>query len=172
VVASPRRCYIGLGANLGDPADRVVQAMGWLDALPGTAGVARSSLYRSPPQGPQDQPDFCNAVCALDTALEPMALLDHLQALEQRAGRTRGEHWGPRTLDLDIISYDQRVVHHARLTLPHPWAHRRAFVLVPWLEIAPDACLPGLGAAREHLSAADRATVRPWSAASPSAGCA
>ena len=97
--------YIGLGSNLDDPAAQVTGAMRELAAIPGTRLAARSSLYRSAPMGPQDQPDFINAVVRIDTALGAQALLDELQALEQAHGRVRGQPWGPRTLDLDILLY-------------------------------------------------------------------
>lgn len=128
--------YIGLGSNLADPAAQLCQAFNELDCLPLCQTIACSSLYATPPIGPQDQPDFINAVVLLKTALSPLALLDQLQALEQRHRRQRLRHWGPRTLDLDVLLYGQRTLMHPRLQVPHPRMHERAFVLVPLAEIA------------------------------------
>jgi 2-amino-4-hydroxy-6-hydroxymethyldihydropteridine diphosphokinase len=111
--------------------------------------VARSSLYRSAPVGYLDQPDFINAVARLETELAPRALLEALLALEQQCGRTREFLNAPRTLDLDVLLYDDLVHHEHGLTIPHPQMHLRAFVLQPLLEIAPDCMIPGIGAAAE-----------------------
>ena len=143
--------YVGIGANLDDPAARVRRAFAALDALPRTRVRRRSSLYRSAPQGYRAQPDFVNAVAELQTALEPRELLGALQALEAQAGRERSFPNAPRTLDLDLLLYDGERIDEKALTLPHPRMHERAFVLVPLLEIAPDAAIPGLGAARDCL---------------------
>lgn len=137
------RAWIGLGGNLDDPAARIRRALVWLHELPGTRLTGSSSLYGSRPVGPADQPDFINAVAELDTELEPLALLDALQQLEARAGRQRGRHWGERTLDLDILLFDDRVVDEPRLRIPHPEMARRGFVLVPLAELAPGLRLPG-----------------------------
>src|SRR5690606_32248818 len=113
--------YIGLGGNLGDPADRLRAAAQDLAAIPQTQLKHVSSLYRSPPPGPPDQPHYVNAVAALETALAPEALLDALQALEARHGRVRdGQRWGPRTLDLDLLLYGAAQLATPRLTVPHP----------------------------------------------------
>ena len=137
--------YIGLGSNLDDPRGHVERALDELDGLPLTQLAAASSCYASRPVGPQDQPDFINAVARLETRLSPLALLDQLQALEQRHARVRQRHWGPRTLDLDLLAYDDRQLHHPRLRLPHPELARRAFVVIPLHELAPALELPGLG---------------------------
>ncbi|SPJ35309.1 2-amino-4-hydroxy-6-hydroxymethyldihydropteridine diphosphokinase [Kushneria phyllosphaerae] len=136
------RVWIGLGSNLDQPRRQVLSALEDLAGLPLTELSASSSLYGSRPVGPQDQPDFVNAVAVLDTLLSPLALLDQLQALEQRHRRVRQRHWGPRTLDLDILLYDDRVLDLARLVVPHPWLTSRAFVVQPMLEIDPELCLP------------------------------
>ncbi|GGX85395.1 2-amino-4-hydroxy-6-hydroxymethyldihydropteridine pyrophosphokinase [Litchfieldella qijiaojingensis] len=136
------RAYIGLGSNLDSPSDQVERALMALDRLPLSQLVARSSLYASRPVGPQDQPDFVNAVAALDTRLSPLALLDQLQALEQRHGRQRLRHWGPRTLDLDLLLYDDSHIDTPRLRVPHPRMVDRGFVLVPLAEVAPTLRLP------------------------------
>ncbi|WP_456268355.1 2-amino-4-hydroxy-6-hydroxymethyldihydropteridine diphosphokinase [Kushneria sp. AK178] len=135
--------WIGLGSNLDSPHQQVLTALEGLAGLPLTRLDARSSLYSSRPVGPQDQPDFVNAVAVLNTRLSPLALLDQLQALEQRHRRVRKQHWGPRTLDLDMLLYDDRVLDLARLVIPHPRLGERAFVVQPMLEIAPDLRLPG-----------------------------
>lgn len=129
--------YIGLGSNLSTPVEQVSQALSELATLPLSRLVATSSLYASRPVGPQDQPDFINAVAALQTRLSPLALLDQLQALEQQHRRQRMRHWGPRTLDLDLLLYGQLSIDVPRLRVPHPQMVKRAFVLVPLAEIAP-----------------------------------
>ncbi|WNL39339.1 2-amino-4-hydroxy-6-hydroxymethyldihydropteridine diphosphokinase [Halomonas sp. PAMB 3232] len=131
------RAYIGLGSNLDEPVRQVSLAMKELDELPLTSVKAASSLYSSRPVGPQDQPDFVNAVVELETTLSPLALLDQLQALEQRHRRRRLRHWGPRTLDLDLLLFDDARIEHPRLKVPHPHMRERAFVLVPLQELDP-----------------------------------
>lgn len=135
------RAYIGLGSNLDHPIEQVETALQELDGLPDSRLIAASPLYRSRPLGPP-QPDYINAVAALDTGLEPIELLDQLQALEHRHKRERLEHWGPRTLDLDLLVYDALTMDHPRLQLPHPELHRRNFVLYPLADIAPELVLP------------------------------
>ncbi|NDL70944.1 2-amino-4-hydroxy-6-hydroxymethyldihydropteridine diphosphokinase [Vreelandella alkaliphila] len=131
--------YIGLGSNLDDPISQIRHALSELGELPLCQLVATSSLYTTRPVGPQDQPDFINAVAALETKLSPLALLDQLQALEQRHRRRRLQHWGPRTLDLDLLLYDQEMIKRPRLQVPHPYMHERAFVLVPLEELVSTA---------------------------------
>lgn len=131
--------YIGLGSNLENPVAQVRQALDELDGLPLSSLVAQSSLYATPPLGPQDQPDFINAVAVVKTALSPLSLLDQLQALEQRHRRQRLRHWGPRTLDLDLLLYGQQTIERPRLRVPHPHMHKRAFVLVPLAEVTTTA---------------------------------
>lgn len=134
-------CYIGLGSNLEDPHQQLERAFNELASLPQTQLTARSSLYGSKAVGPI-QPDYINAVAAVDTVLEPLALLDELQAIEEAHRRQRTLRWGPRTLDLDILLYADRVMASERLTLPHPRLAERNFVLVPLAEIAPHLQLP------------------------------
>jgi 2-amino-4-hydroxy-6-hydroxymethyldihydropteridine diphosphokinase len=136
------RAWVGLGSNLADPRSQLELALEELDQLPLTRLSIASRLYTSRPLGPRAQPDFINAVAGLETRLSPLALLDQLQALEQRHRRVRGRHWGPRTLDLDLLLFDQECLSVPRLTLPHPEMARRAFVLVPLAEMAPDLRLP------------------------------
>ena len=138
--------YVGLGSNLDEPEQQVRGGLRELDQLPGTRLVRQSSLYQSPPLGPPGQPDFVNAVAMLATSLEAHSLLDQLQGLEQQHGRERGERWGPRTLDLDLLLYGRDTIDSPRLQVPHPQMSRRAFVLVPLFELAPHLVLPGLGA--------------------------
>lgn len=143
--------YVGIGANLGNPAARVQGAFAALDALRGTRLVKRSSLYRTAPQGYEEQPDFVNAVAELDTQLAAQDLLAGLQGIEAHAGRSRSFRNAPRTLDLDLLLYGGERIDQPGLAVPHPRMHERAFVLVPLLEIAPDVHVPGAGAARECL---------------------
>lgn len=147
---------IGLGSNLGDPVRQVESAMDELARLPDTRLTARSSLYRSRPVGPQDQPEFINAVVRLETALTAFTLLQHMQAIENNHDRRRGgRRWGPRTLDLDLLLYGDEVVDTDELKVPHPEMCRRGFVLQPLLEIAPDAVIPGSAPVRELIRDVD-----------------
>lgn len=116
--ASPQLAYIGLGSNLESPIEQVREALNELAMLPLSRLVVASSLYASRPVGPQDQPDFINAVAALETHLSPLALLDQLQALEQQHRRRRQRHWGPRTLDLDLLLYANDAIDTPRLRVP------------------------------------------------------
>ncbi len=137
------RCYIGLGANLADPVDQLQRAITHLAQIPNSCVVAVSALYGSKPMGPQDQPDYVNAVAAMDTTLSAEALLDALQHIELEHGRQRkAERWGPRTLDLDMLLYGQQQIATDRLTVPHYGMTTREFVLYPLHEIAPALCLP------------------------------
>ncbi|MEJ8820922.1 2-amino-4-hydroxy-6-hydroxymethyldihydropteridine diphosphokinase [Variovorax humicola] len=135
------RAYVGLGANLGDAKAAVERAIEALDALPQTRVAARSSMYRSAPFEATG-PDFFNAVAALETDLEPIALLAELQRLELQAGRERPYRNAPRTLDLDLLLHGAAVLDSPILTLPHPRMLQRAFVLLPLAEIAPDLVTP------------------------------
>lgn len=140
---TPLRCYIGLGANLEQPVAQLQQAVQALKQLAQSTLVAVSGFYGSKPMGPQDQPDYVNAVAAIDTTLTPEQLLDALQQIEQQQGRKRkAERWGPRTLDLDILLYGKQVIATERLTVPHYGLRVREFVLYPLYEIAPQLNLP------------------------------
>ena len=134
-----------MGSNLGDPAAQIRRALQALAAMPETRLVRRSSLYRNPPAGYLDQPDFVNAVARIETRLAPRDLLERLLAIERAHGRVRDLPNGPRTLDLDILLYGERIVREPELTIPHPRMLERAFVLVPLAEIAPEAVVPGDG---------------------------
>lgn len=133
--------YIGLGSNLDDPVAQLMRAFDELAMLPQSRLVQRSALYSSKPVGPA-QPDFVNAVVRLDTELSPLALLDALQTLEQAHHRVRLQHWGPRTLDLDLLLYGNQTIDEDRLKVPHPYLTQRSFVLYPLAEISPDLHLP------------------------------
>ncbi|HJS37629.1 MAG TPA: 2-amino-4-hydroxy-6-hydroxymethyldihydropteridine diphosphokinase [Burkholderiales bacterium] len=143
--------YIGLGSNLNEPRAQVVEAFDELAALPQTRMVARSPLYRSAPVDAPGQPDFVNAVAAVQTELSAAQLLDALQGIEARHARQRSTRNAPRTLDLDLLLYDEMSLSSPTLTLPHPRMHLRAFVLRPLLDLDPRAEIPGRGAARELL---------------------
>ena len=143
----PHTAFIGLGSNLEDPRGQLLRAFAEIEVLPDTRLMARSSLYRSAPLGYPDQPEFVNAVAKIATALMPQALLQALLEIEHRHGRERIFRNAPRTLDMDVLLYDDKQLHEHGLTIPHPQMHLRAFVLQPLLEIAPDAGIPGIGRA-------------------------
>ncbi|MBZ4192723.1 MAG: 2-amino-4-hydroxy-6-hydroxymethyldihydropteridine diphosphokinase [Candidatus Contendobacter sp.] len=147
------RAYIGIGSNLDHPVAQVQHAFQALNDLPSSAGVVRSPLYcTAPVGGPPGQPDYINAVAALDTMLTPDDLLNALQALETAQGRVRAVRWGTRTLDLDVLLYGQMTSTDPWLTLPHPRLHQRAFVLRPLHDIAPLLTIPGRGMLAELLA--------------------
>ncbi|MFT5260761.1 MAG: 2-amino-4-hydroxy-6-hydroxymethyldihydropteridine diphosphokinase [Gammaproteobacteria bacterium] len=152
--------YIGLGANLDQPQQQLEQALHELAQLPNTELIEHSSLYHSKPVGPQDQPDYINAVALLETQLEPLVLLDALQQLEQDHGRIRNRHWGERTLDLDIILIDNQVINNERLQVPHPHAQQRSFVLIPLSEINPALTFPDGTAVEQLLTELDNDLIR------------
>lgn len=152
--------YIGLGANLNQPQQQLEQAFIELAQLPHSRLVAKSSLYHSKPVGPQDQPDYINAVALLETQLEPLVLLDALQQLEQNHGRIRKRHWGERTLDLDIILIDNCLIDSDRLKVPHPFAQQRSFVLYPLSEINPKLVFPNGKALEQLLTELDNDLIR------------
>jgi 2-amino-4-hydroxy-6-hydroxymethyldihydropteridine diphosphokinase len=138
--------YIGLGSNLDNPAGQIEQAFELIEKLPETRVIARSSLYRSAPFGPVEQPDFINAVVSVMTSLAATTLLEHLQEIERSQGRIRGNvRWGPRVLDLDLLVYGDAVIEKPELMVPHPGIAARNFVLLPLREIAPDLVVPNLG---------------------------
>ena len=145
--------YIGLGSNLADPASQIKSARTVIRALKGIHELAFSSLYYSLPMGPQDQPDYFNAVIAIETTLLPMILLRALQTIENAQGRIRKtERWSARTLDLDILLYDNQIIDLPDLAVPHIGIAERAFVLHPLSEIAPHIQVPGHGALADLLS--------------------
>jgi 2-amino-4-hydroxy-6-hydroxymethyldihydropteridine diphosphokinase len=136
------RAAIALGSNIEDPEAQVTRAFDEISALPQTRLVKRSRLHRTKPVGYADQPDFVNAMALVETALEPRALLDALLAIERKHGRKRTIPNGPRTLDLDIIIYGERVIDEPGLKVPHPRAKEREFVMVPLKEVWPDVVIP------------------------------
>lgn len=159
MAAAPHQACIALGANIGDPLRQVEAGFAALAALPATRLIARSSLYRSAPVGYADQPDFVNAVALIETALDPHALLAALLATERVHGRVREFANAPRTLDLDIVLYADRVVHEPGLTIPHARMLERAFVMVPLAEIAPAMVVPGHGRVRELVLQLDPGSI-------------
>ena len=152
---TPVTAYIALGANLEDPVVQVRAGLAALATLPDTQLLMQSSLYRTAPVGYADQPDFINAVAAVDTELSPRELLDALLAIELNHGRVRQFANAPRTLDLDVLLYDDVKVNESGLTIPHPRMHERAFVLAPLAEIAPLCEIPGHGRVSELLRSLD-----------------
>jgi 2-amino-4-hydroxy-6-hydroxymethyldihydropteridine diphosphokinase len=145
--------YIGLGANLGEPRRQLTEALTAMSGLPETRLARHSGFYRTAPVGHEEQPDFLNAVAALDTRLAPGVLLEGLQGIERRHGRERPFANAPRTLDLDLLLFGDERIARPGLTVPHPRMHERAFVLQPLLELDPAISIPGKGRAGELLSA-------------------
>ena len=139
------RVFIGIGSNIADPESQVHSAQQALKTLPMTRFIGCSSMYKSPPMGPQDQPDYINAVTELETLLTPHDILDCLQKIEEQQGRVRGRHWGERTIDLDLLLYGDELIADARLKVPHLGIAQRAFVLYPLAEIDADIMIPGIG---------------------------
>jgi 2-amino-4-hydroxy-6-hydroxymethyldihydropteridine diphosphokinase len=158
------RAFVGVGANLGDAQATARAALQALGRLPQTQRLACSSLYRSAPVDATG-PDYVNAVAELRTALPPHELLRCLQVIEQTFGRTRGARHAPRTLDLDLLLYGDRMQHDGELTLPHPRLHLRAFVLQPLAELDPMLTLPGLGALAPWLRRASHQAIERIAAA-------
>jgi 2-amino-4-hydroxy-6-hydroxymethyldihydropteridine diphosphokinase len=146
------RAVIALGSNVGEPERQVRAAFDEIAALPYTRLLDKSRLRWTEPVGYQDQPAFVNACALIETALKPRALLDRLLDIEQRHGRVREIRNGPRTLDLDIVVYGDKVVAEPGLTIPHPRAHERRFVLEPLVEVWPEAVIAGKGEAKELLA--------------------
>jgi len=140
-----RTCLIALGGNLGDVRDAFIRAREMLNERVHCHVTDSSLLYRTPPMGPADQPEYLNAVIRLESGLSPPQLLQALQGIEQRLGRRRDKRWGPRTLDLDIIACEDLIMDTPALTIPHAQMHERMFVLRPLCDIAPDWHHPKLG---------------------------
>jgi 2-amino-4-hydroxy-6-hydroxymethyldihydropteridine diphosphokinase len=146
------RAYVGLGSNLAGPERQLHQAFSAMALIPSTRVLRQSSLYRSRPMGPKDQPDYLNACAELDTGLTAHALLQELQQIESRQGRVRdGLRWGPRTLDLDLLMYGNSRIEDETLIVPHPEIPNRGFVLAPLAEIAPELQIPGMGHVQDLL---------------------
>ncbi|BCG94881.1 2-amino-4-hydroxy-6-hydroxymethyldihydropteridine diphosphokinase [Mesorhizobium sp. 131-2-1] len=150
--------YLSLGGNLGDPARSMAAALRLLDGDDKTSVVAVSSLYRTPPWGKLDQPDFLNAAATITTGLTPRELLDLCLDAERRLKRVREERWGPRLIDIDILVFGDRVIHETGLEVPHPRMLERAFVLAPLAEIAPELAIGGKSVS-ERLGAVDTSGI-------------
>ncbi|MBE4576102.1 2-amino-4-hydroxy-6-hydroxymethyldihydropteridine diphosphokinase [Vibrio navarrensis] len=157
------RAYIAIGSNLADPVAQANRAIAALKSLPNSELVAVSQLYSSTPMGPQNQPDYINAVAEIQTELTPLQLLDCTQAIELEQGRVRKEErWGPRTLDLDLLLYGNEVIDSERLTIPHYGMKEREFVLYPLAEIAPNLTLPDGTRLAELLTQVERNGLGIW----------
>lgn len=155
--------YIAVGSNLGDPVAQAKLAIQALETIPSTRVLEASSLYSSTPMGPQNQPDYINAVVKIETELEPIELLDNTQKIELEQGRVRkDERWGPRTLDLDILLYGQQIIDEPRLTVPHYGMKEREFVLYPLQEIEPNLTLPDGSTLASLLEVVDQNGLRVW----------
>ncbi|MET8981805.1 2-amino-4-hydroxy-6-hydroxymethyldihydropteridine diphosphokinase [Streptomyces sp. NPDC004539] len=160
---NPQWAVLSLGSNLGNRLETLQGAIDALEDTPGLRIKAVSPVYETEPWGvdPASQPSYFNAVVVLKTTLPPSSLLERAHAVEEAFDRVRADRWGARTLDVDIVSYAEVVDDDPRLTLPHPRAHERAFVLAPWYDVDPDAKLPGRGAVAELLGEVGREGVVP-----------
>ncbi|QXX83044.1 2-amino-4-hydroxy-6-hydroxymethyldihydropteridine diphosphokinase [Providencia sp. R33] len=155
--------YIAIGSNLGEPLKQAQQAIAALDAIPDSRVIATSPIYRTKPLGPQDQPDFLNLAVCLETSLEPEVLLNYTQQIELDLGRVRkDERWGPRTLDLDIMLFGNRVINTPRLTVPHYGLKEREFMLYPLSDIAPTFVFPDGELLSERLTHVPRNGLLFW----------
>lgn len=143
--------YLSLGSNLGDKEDNLRQAVERISAVPGVRILKRSSLYRTDPVGYTEQDWFLNAVLKVESDLSPLDFLDRTQAIEKDLGRQRLIHWGPRTIDIDMLLFNGEVIDHPRLRVPHPEMTKRLFVLVPLHEVDPDVPIPQAGAVKDVL---------------------
>lgn len=139
------RVYIGLGSNIEQPLMQITNAISALNDLPDSRVLADSGYFVSKPMGPQDQPDFVNAVVEMETALSASDLLSHCQFIERQQGRIKMRHWGERCIDLDILLYGDQQIETEELAVPHPGICKRDFVYMPLLKLAPDVDIPGAG---------------------------
>ncbi|MGC9500371.1 2-amino-4-hydroxy-6-hydroxymethyldihydropteridine diphosphokinase [Streptomyces sp. WG7] len=162
-LSNPKRAVIALGANLGNRLETLQGAIDALEDTPGVRVKGVSPVYETEPWGvdPDSQPSYFNAVVVLKTTLPPSSLLERAHAVEEAFHRVRDERWGPRTLDVDIIAYAEVVSDDPQLTLPHPRAHERAFVLAPWHDVDPEAQLPGHGPVADLLASVPRDGIAP-----------
>ena len=147
--------YIGLGSNMHSPIKQIKSAIKLIEEIASTEITDVSSLYKSKPVGPQDQDDYINAVVKIETELMPYELLERIQEIEKQHGRIRGERWGPRVIDLDILMFGNKIMTDQKLTIPHPEIHNRSFVLVPLAEIDSDCEIPGKGLISDLLATID-----------------
>ncbi|MEV7193873.1 2-amino-4-hydroxy-6-hydroxymethyldihydropteridine diphosphokinase [Streptomyces sp. NPDC093510] len=162
-LSNPKRAVISLGSNLGNRLETLQGAVDALEDTPGLRVKAVSPVYETEPWGvdPGTQPSYFNAVVVVKTTLPPASLLERAQAVEEAFHRVRDERWGPRTIDVDIVAYADVVSDDPALTLPHPRAHERAFVLAPWHDVEPEARLTGRGPVAQLLDAVTRDGVAP-----------
>ncbi|MCX3063255.1 2-amino-4-hydroxy-6-hydroxymethyldihydropteridine diphosphokinase [Streptomyces beihaiensis] len=162
-LSNPQRAVIALGSNLGNRLELLQGAVDALEDTPGIRVKAVSPVYETEPWGvePGSQPSYFNAVVVLKTTLPPSSLLERAHAIEEAFQRVRDERWGPRTLDVDIVAYADVISDDPHLTLPHPRAHERAFVLAPWCDVDPQAQVPGRGPVAELLDGVTRDGVAP-----------
>ncbi|MDQ1009218.1 2-amino-4-hydroxy-6-hydroxymethyldihydropteridine diphosphokinase [Streptomyces sp. V4I23] len=162
-LSNPKQAVISLGSNLGNRLETLQGAIDALEDTPGLRVKAVSPVYETEPWGvePGSQPSYFNAVVVIKTTLPPSSLLERGHAIEEAFDRVRDERWGPRTIDVDIVAYADVVSDDPVLTLPHPRAHQRAFVLAPWHDVQPEAQLPGHGAVAELLAGIGVAGVQP-----------
>ncbi|MAJ91417.1 MAG: 2-amino-4-hydroxy-6-hydroxymethyldihydropteridine diphosphokinase [Legionellales bacterium] len=144
--------YIGLGSNMNSPVKQIKSAITSIEEIISTKIIGMSSLYKSKPVGPQNQDDYINAVIKIETKLVPYQLLECLHDIEEKHGRIRKEHWGPRILDLDILIFGNEIMVDEKLTIPHPEIENRSFVLAPLIEIDPDCIIPKKGLASDLLA--------------------
>ena len=151
--------YIGLGSNMHSPIKQIKSAIKLIEEIASTEITDVSSLYKSKPLGPQDQDDYINAVVKIETELMPYELLERMQEIEKQHGRIRGERWGPRVIDLDILMFGNKIMTDQKLTIPHPEIHNRSFVLVPLAEIDSDCEIPGKGPISDLLATIDKSNV-------------
>ncbi len=151
--------YIGLGSNIEQPYLQIKNAIMALHALPEISVIKNSGYFKSKPMGPEDQPDYVNAVVAIETKLTALQLLDCCQAIEKQQGRLKHRHWGERTIDLDILLYADMQINTPALTIPHPGICLRDFVYMPLLKIAPDIEIPGVGLLKNIIESTTRLTV-------------
>lgn len=155
------RIFVGLGSNIEQPMEQLATAYQHLNDHPLLGSSLASSVYLSPPLGPSDQPDFYNAAVQIDTQLEPSALLQALHEIEQHMGRVRARHWGERCIDLDLLLFNDLILHSDSLTIPHPRAHERRFVLDPLIELlGEDYEFPGKGPLGQLRSRCSQQTIR------------
>ncbi|TDO95487.1 2-amino-4-hydroxy-6-hydroxymethyldihydropteridine diphosphokinase [Marinomonas balearica] len=147
--------FIGLGSNLNNPLEQLNEAIAYLNAHGDIDSFECSPWYSSKPVGPQDQPDYVNAVARFNTSLSPIETLDLLQSIENNHHRVRERHWGPRTLDLDILLVDNEIISLPRLNVPHPFMLERGFVIQPLSDLVPELLLPNGKTVKEHVKQLD-----------------
>lgn len=156
--------YVALGSNLEQPLQQLQRACDHLQSSPDIQLTRASRIYKSSPVGPQDQPDFYNAMVAIESTLSPQQLLTQLQHIEQQQQRVRLRHWGPRTIDLDLILYGDHIIQEENLVVPHPRMQERHFVLLPLADLVPNLTLPDGTKLNELIESLDTHDIQPVSA--------